>query len=105
MVEIEEILLKEEIVFCGVDFNVIFMVEGRVGFYFMDDLDGLVYEKVIDEMFGKLGYYKVVYGYFFKKLDYKIMIIFNGFGIKKGDKISNVYLVDEVFIFVYILDL
>ncbi|EAE1252627.1 alkaline phosphatase family protein, partial [Listeria monocytogenes] len=37
--------------------------------------------------------------------DYKTTIIFNGPGIKKGDKISNAHLVDEAPTFAHILDL
>lgn len=105
MAEIEEILPKEEIALRGADPNATFMVEGRAGFYFMDDLDGPVYEKVTDEMLGKPGYYKAVHGYSPKKPDYKTTIIFNGPGIKKGDKISNAHLVDEAPTFAHILDL
>ncbi len=63
MAEIEEILPKEEIVLRGADPNATFMVEGKTGYYFMDDLYGPIYEKVTDEMLGKPGYYKAVHGY------------------------------------------
>ncbi|EHL2507350.1 alkaline phosphatase family protein, partial [Listeria monocytogenes] len=105
MAEIEKILPKEEIVLRGADPDATFMVEGKAGYYFMDDLYGPVYEKVTDEMLGKPGYYKAVHGYSPKKPAYKTTIIFNGPGIKKGDKISNAHLVDEAPTFAHILDL
>ncbi|MCB2813754.1 alkaline phosphatase family protein, partial [Listeria monocytogenes] len=40
MAEIEKILPKEEIVLRGADADATFMVEGKAGYYFMDDLYG-----------------------------------------------------------------
>ncbi|EAC7896061.1 alkaline phosphatase family protein [Listeria monocytogenes] len=105
MNEIEEILQTEEIARRGADPNATFMVEGKTGYYFMDDLYGPIYEEVTDEMLGKPGYYKAVHGYSPNKPDYKTTIVFNGPGIKKGVKISNAHLVDEATTFAHILDL
>ncbi|EKY4027624.1 alkaline phosphatase family protein [Listeria innocua] len=103
--EIEEILSSEELTRRGADSQATFMVEGKSGYYFMDDIDGPLYEKVTEEMLGKPGYYKAVHGYSPSKSDYKTTIIFNGPGIKKGKKITNAHLVDEAPTFARILGL
>ncbi|EAH4446053.1 TPA: alkaline phosphatase family protein [Listeria innocua] len=103
--EIEEILSSEELTRRGADSQATFMVEGKSGYYFMDDIDGTLYEKVTEEMLGNPGYYKAVHGYSPSKPDYKTTIIFNGPGIKKGKKITNAHLVDEAPTFARILGL
>ncbi|MBF2363173.1 alkaline phosphatase family protein [Listeria marthii] len=105
MPEIEEVLTAAEIAHRGADSSATLMVEGKAGYYFMDDLYGPLYEEVTEEMLGKPGYYKAVHGYSPHKPDYKTTIIFNGPGIKKGEKITSAHLVDEAPTFAKILGL
>ncbi|MDT0016700.1 alkaline phosphatase family protein [Listeria swaminathanii] len=105
MTEIEEVLTTEEITRRGADNKAAFMVEGKSGYYFMDDLYGPLYEEVTEELLGKPGYYKAVHGYSPNKPDYKTTIIFNGPGIKKKEKITSAHLVDEAPTFAKILRL
>lgn len=105
MSELEQILTSDEIAHRGADTGATFMVEGKSGYYFMDDLYGPLYEELTEEMLGKPGYYKAVHGYSPNKPDYKTTIIFNGPGINQGEKIASAHLVDEAPTFAKILGL
>ncbi|EFS03194.1 type I phosphodiesterase/nucleotide pyrophosphatase family protein [Listeria seeligeri FSL S4-171] len=102
---IEAIITNEEISRLGADTDATLMLEGEVGYYFSDDLNGPLHEEVTEDMLGKPGYYKAVHGYSPKKENYQTTLIFNGPGIKTGENIAHAKLIDEAPTFAKILGL
>nr|WP_234288480.1 alkaline phosphatase family protein [Listeria ivanovii] len=102
---IEAIITNEEISRRGADHNAALMVEGKLGYYFMDDIYGPAKEVVTKDMLGKPGYYSAVHGYSPEKENYQTTFVFNGPGIKAGAKIANARLIDAGPTFAKILGL
>lgn len=82
---IEFILEKDEIKEAGADSKASFMVEGGLGYYFVDDLDGDVIENLnIDDIKIIPHRYKGIHGYSPKKENYGTFFIGYGVGFKAG---------------------
>lgn len=85
--------------------NVTFMVEAKRGYYFIDESQGKVVEKVSDESIGKSERYKAVHGFSPNKLNYSTTLMVQGDDIEKGKVIESASLIDEAPTFAKILGL
>ncbi|EUJ33216.1 putative type I phosphodiesterase/nucleotide pyrophosphatase family protein [Listeria floridensis FSL S10-1187] len=101
--EIEHVYTSAEIINLGADPDADFMVEGKPGYYFIEDAAGPFLEKITDEKIGEPNFYKAVHGYHPDKSDYKTTLIFAGPEIKQGEMLDSARLIDEAPTFARIL--
>ncbi|MDD6796091.1 MAG: ectonucleotide pyrophosphatase/phosphodiesterase [Clostridiaceae bacterium] len=93
---IEKIYDNKHIDELGADTNAEFIIEGREGYYFIDEYMGDPFEKVIDENVGKLSHrYKGIHGYSPDKERYGTFFIANGKDFKKGVVLKNGQLINH----------
>lgn len=102
---VERIYSQQEAIARGADPKCTLMVEAKSGYYFTDESDRNVVEKVQPEMMGNADRYQGVHGYDPEKPDYKTTIIFNGPMVKQGHAIEEANLVDEAPTFAKLLGL
>ena len=102
---IETIYTSEESAEMGADPDATFMVEAANGFYFNDEAQGDIFEKVTPADIGKLNRYLGIHGSHPSKPDYDTTVIFYGPNIKENYKIEKALLVDEAPTFAKILNL
>jgi len=102
---VERIYSQQEAIARGADPKCTLMVEAKSGYYFTDESDCNVVEKVQPEMMGNADRYQGVHGYDPEKPDYKTTIIFNGPMVKQGHAIEEANLVDEAPTFAKLLGL
>ncbi|WP_239253926.1 ectonucleotide pyrophosphatase/phosphodiesterase [Listeria ilorinensis] len=102
---IERILTRPEIIEKGADPEACFMVEGKPGYFFMEQLNGELIEKVLPEKVGEPDYYKAVHGYDPKKENYQTTLVIAGPKIKQHTTFEKARLIDEGPTFARILGL
>jgi predicted AlkP superfamily pyrophosphatase or phosphodiesterase len=103
---IEAIYTSEEAEKLGADHNCTFMLEAKLGFYFLEDYSGPLIKEInslsVDE---QKHFTKATHGYSPFKADYTTMFIASGKGIKGGEVIDSINLVDEAPTFAALLGL
>lgn len=103
---IEFILTSKEAEDFGADPNCTFMLEGNLGFYFIDEALGDYIEKVNEKDIGKISHrFKATHGYHPRKSNYTTFFMAFGNGIKKGVKIDGGKLINHGPTLAKILDL
>lgn len=102
---IETVFTSKECEEMGADPHATFMVEASMGYYFNDEADGEIWQKVTADDIGKPNRYVAVHGSHPNKPDYHTTAIFFGPKIKSNHKIKHAHLVDEAPTFAKILDL
>ncbi|KRL14074.1 nucleotide pyrophosphatase [Schleiferilactobacillus perolens DSM 12744] len=79
----------------GADPRCTFLVEAQAGFYFIDDANGAITEKVDPADIGQPERYRAVHGYSPFKPDYATTLILAGEGIKQNFTVPHARLIDE----------
>lgn len=103
---IEFILTAKEAEDFGADPNCTFMLEGNLGFYFIDEALGNHIEKVNEKDILKISHrFKATHGYHPKKSNYTTFFMAFGKGIKEGVQIDDGKLVNHGPTIAKILDL
>lgn len=103
---IEKIYTSNEAADLGADPRCSYMLEGNLGYYFSDELNGEVLEKVNFEEVGKRPHLtKATHGYSPLKKDYTTVFMATGKGIAKGVEVDEMKLVDETPILARLLGL
>ena len=87
---IDFILDNKRIKIAGGDTNADLMVEGALGYYFIDDLNGDIIENIETKSIGKVKHmYKATHGYYPAKDNYGTFFVGCGLGFKEGITIPN----------------
>ncbi|KEH97142.1 phosphodiesterase [Clostridium botulinum C/D str. BKT12695] len=93
---IEKIYSKEEAAQLGADPNCTFMIDAKKGYYFLDNVNGELIQKITDENFDKIeGATRATHGYSPFKPNYDTVFMISGNGINKGVVVEKMNLVDE----------
>lgn len=93
---IELLLSSREAKEMGADSNCDFMIEGKKGYYFIDDLKGSFIEEINSNHIGKVKHrMKASHGYSPKKENYGTFFLAYGKGIKKGIILENGKLINH----------
>lgn len=80
----------------GADPQCAFLLEAAQGYYFLNDLEGAVLEKIKPEDIGALHHRTMsAHGYSPFKKDYTTVFLANGAGVKKGIELQEISLIDE----------
>ncbi|KEI08697.1 phosphodiesterase [Clostridium sp. K25] len=93
---IEKIYSKEKATKLGADPKCTFMLDAKLGYYFLDNMKGNLIQKITDENIDKIpGATKSTHGYSPFKPNYGTVFMMMGKGVKKGVTIEKMNLVDE----------
>lgn len=93
---LDSIYTKNEASEFGADSQCAFMLEAKKDYYFLDNLTGEIIEEINLEDVGQVPHLtKATHGYFPFKDDYTTVFIAHGKGIKKGEVIDEMRLIDE----------
>ncbi len=102
---IDTIYSSDEAIEMGADKNATLMVEAKSGYYFNDEANGELFEKVTKKDIGKPNRYFGVHGFHPKKPNYETTACFFGPDIKENNIIDFASLVDEAPTFAKLLKL
>jgi predicted AlkP superfamily pyrophosphatase or phosphodiesterase len=103
---IEKIYSSKEAHNLGADKNCSFMLEAKIGFYFLEDSDGTVIKEIKEKLLGVEKHYtKATHGYSPYKPDYTTLFIASGAGVKPNVVIDSMTLADEAPTFAELLRL
>jgi len=89
----------------GGDAKSMFMVEGKLNYFFVDEAIGEVVAKVQESEIGQPDRYRAVHGYRPDRADYDTTLLIMGEGIKENFQIDSAKMVDEAPTFAHILGL
>ncbi|KEI00157.1 ectonucleotide pyrophosphatase/phosphodiesterase [Clostridium botulinum] len=93
---IEKIYSKEEATKLGADPKCTFMLDAKLGYYFLDNINGNLIQEITDENIDKIpGATKSTHGYSPFKPNYGTVFMMRGKGVKQGVIIEKMNLVDE----------
>lgn len=93
---IDNIYSKEEATKLGADSKCSFLLDAKLGYYFQDNINGELIQKITDENIYKIdGATRATHGYSPFKPNYGTVFIMKGRGVRKGSVIDKMRLIDE----------
>lgn len=93
--EIEAIWSSKEASQFGADPNCSLMIEAARGYYFHESLEGAFIDEVTEKDVESKKYTKACHGYSPEKSDYNTLFIASGNGIRTGQALTSMRLIDE----------